>query len=576
MVSLEAEQSDHEGGVAKRLWNKFKNERALALYSPYVVGLASGTLNPASFLHCISQDFYLLQAFARAYELAEEYADDDEDKEAIVKLRKRVLKRLRNQDTLISEWGFEPPKDPVCDDARAKYTEFLMETASGKVGGEKFAVKIVTPFEKTKLAAYTLSAISPCMRLYSFVSREIQALLDPDESKHIYKKWLNSLSSEKFEASASRIEDLLDKLSISLTGEELDVVERLYHRAMKLELEFIWSQSVVQQTIVPFSILHNSAEDNLISLCDFDLTCTAIDSSALLAELAIVAATNVSGSQLPGIPLSDIRTTWSNLFSQYVEEYQQCIESIMPNEACIDNSVQGMGLDYEGLCKALEQISEVEKRATSRVIHSNVLKGLNMADVKRAGEHLTFQDGCKRFFLDLVERKKSAADIHVLSFCWCGDLINSAFSSGKQNLLNVHSNNLVYEESISTGDMTKTMESPMDKLRVYNEITKSSENGGKPSTVYIGGSVGDLLCLLEADVGIVIGLSTSLKRLGNHFGISFVPLFSGLVSKQKELAETGSLSRNGRSNILYTVSNWDEIYAFILGAVDGHPVPPQR
>lgn len=66
MGSLEAEQSDHGGGVAKRLWNKFKNERALALYSPYIVCLASGTLDPTSFLHCISQDFYLLQAFAQA------------------------------------------------------------------------------------------------------------------------------------------------------------------------------------------------------------------------------------------------------------------------------------------------------------------------------------------------------------------------------------------------------------------------------------------------------------------------------------------------------------------------------
>lgn len=100
---------------------------------------------------------------------------------------------------MLQEWGFEPPKDHSCDEARAKYTEFLMEAASGKVGGEKSAVKIDTPFEKTKLAAYTLSAISPCMRLYSFISREIQALLDVDESKHVYKKWLDSLSSEEFE-----------------------------------------------------------------------------------------------------------------------------------------------------------------------------------------------------------------------------------------------------------------------------------------------------------------------------------------------------------------------------------------
>lgn len=131
---------------------------------------------------------------------------------------------------------------------------------------------------------------------------------------------------------------MLDKLSISLTGEELDVVERLYHRAMKLELDFIWSQPVAQQTIVPFSLLRNSAEDNLITLCDFDLTCTAIDSSALLAELAIVAAaTNASE------PSSDhIRTTWNELFSQYVEEYQQCIESIVPKEVSVDNSLQGL------------------------------------------------------------------------------------------------------------------------------------------------------------------------------------------------------------------------------------------
>ncbi|KAL8490028.1 hypothetical protein ACS0TY_025793 [Phlomoides rotata] len=433
-----------------------------------------------------------------------------------------------------------------------------METASGKVGGAKFSVKIVTPFEKTKLAAYTLSAISPCMRLYSFISKEIQALLPPEENEHVYQKWLNNLSSEKFEASASRIEDLLDKLSICLTGEELDVVERLYNRAMKLEIDFIWSQSVVQQTIVPFSLLHKRPEDNLVISCDFDLTCTAVDSSALLAELAIVAANNLSEID----PSSDMRTTWSDLYSQYVEEYQQCIENIMPNE---DKSIQVEGLDYEGLCKALEQISDIEKRATSRVVHSNVLKGLNLADIRRAGERLAFQDGCKRFFKDVLERKNCATDFHVLSYCWCSDLITSAFSSEDGDvLINVHSNDLVYEDSISTGDMIKKMESPMDKLRAFNDISKNEE--AKASTVYIGGSVGDLLCLLEADIGIVIGLSSSVMKLGNHFGISFVPLFSGLVSKQKGLGEEGVLSSsNGRSNILYSVSNWDEIYAFVLG-----------
>lgn len=77
--------------------------------------------------------------------------------------------------------------------------------------------------------------------------------------------------------------------------------------------------------------------------------------------------------------------------------------------------------------------------------------------------------------------------------------------------------------------------------------------------------MGDLLCLLEADVGIVIGSSSSLRRVGSHFGVSFMPLFPGLVGKQKEFGEGSSVNWKGLSGILYTVSSWAEIHAFILG-----------
>jgi len=77
--------------------------------------------------------------------------------------------------------------------------------------------------------------------------------------------------------------------------------------------------------------------------------------------------------------------------------------------------------------------------------------------------------------------------------------------------------------------------------------------------------VGDLLCLLEADIGIVIGSSSSLRRVGNQFGVSFVPLFPGLVKKQKEYVEGRFSSWKGLSGTLYTVSSWAEIHAFIFG-----------
>lgn len=131
--------------------------------------------------------------------------------------------------------------------------------------------------------------------------------------------------------------------------------------------------------------------------------------------------------------------------------------------------------------------------------------------------------------------------------------------------MNVHSNELAYEECVTTGEIVKKVESPIEKLQAFNDILKDSSGEAENLTVYIGGSVGDLLCLLEADIGIVIGSSSSLRKLGDQFGVKFVPLFSGLVMKQKELAEGNSSNWKPLSGILYTVTCWAEIEAFILG-----------
>lgn len=89
-----------------------------------------------------------------------------------------------------------------------------------------------------------------------------------------------------------------------------------------------------------------------------------------------------------------------------------------------------MEFNYEALHKALEQLSDFEKRANSRVIESGVLRGLNLEDIKRAGERLILQDGCINFFQKITKNENLNVSIHVLSYCWCGDLIRAAFSPG--------------------------------------------------------------------------------------------------------------------------------------------------
>lgn len=132
---------------------------------------------------------------------------------------------------------------------------------------------------------------------------------------------------------------MLEKLSVSLTGEEIDVIEKLYCQAMKLEIDFFSAQPLFQPTVVPLTKGHKPEKDRLMIFSDFDLTCTVVDSSAILAEIAIVTAPKSDHSQpedqIVRMSSVDLRNTWVLLSQEYTEEYEQCIESIMASQRCM-------------------------------------------------------------------------------------------------------------------------------------------------------------------------------------------------------------------------------------------------
>jgi hypothetical protein len=92
--------------------------------------------------------------------------------------------------------------------------------------------------------------------------------------------------------------------------------------------------------------------------------------------------------------------------------------------------------------------------------------------------------------------------------------------------------------------------------------------------VYVGDSVSDLLPLLKADVGVVIGSNALLRRVTAHFGIQLRPLTQLALAKQ--LSENGQpvlnpMSRTSVSTdqkvehgVLYTVEDWREIQELLL------------
>jgi thiamine phosphate phosphatase / amino-HMP aminohydrolase len=271
------------------------------------------------------------------------------------------------------------------------------------------------------------------------------------------------------QGNALQIEELLDKLSVSLTGEELEIIGKLYQQAMRLEVEFFSAQPVDQPVVAPLS-RYCDPKYKLLIFSDFDLTCTIVDSSAILAEIAILSHQKASQGG-PDNPVdctksADLRSSWNTLSKQYMEEYEQCMERLLPLEEGKSITVfnfllsviypstayiyllmiygtlrliPARTLDYNELYKGMEVLAEFEKQANSRVVDSGVLRGMNLEDIRKAGERPILQDGCKNFFQKIGKSRENLnLDIHILSYCWCGELIRSAFSSGKAKKKNLN------------------------------------------------------------------------------------------------------------------------------------------
>ncbi|GMN69740.1 hypothetical protein TIFTF001_038781 [Ficus carica] len=524
-------------GISIRCWNKFKVESVFARFSPFFVSLAAGTLDAESFSRCISQDAHFLNSFAQAFELAADCAKENDTKRAIGGLRISAFQKLEmnamfvrlclfwvifdlmNERRAKQAWGVEDSNDRISD-ATAKYRDFLLVIASGKVEDAQFPIKIATPFKKTKVAVYTLGAIAPCMRLYAYVYHEIRALQDPPDASHIYKKWINNYASRDFLALTMETEDLLDKLSARMTEQELDEIENLYRQALKLQVEFFATQPVSQQTLVPLSRAQELGNQKLTIFCDFDLTCSVTNSSTALADMTF------SNSQ-------PMKNTWDHLRTQHVEEVKKFLDYVNFGAP----PLPGKEYDYAGLRHTLELVSEAEEKASERMENSGLLQGLTLERVKFVGKQIVLQDGCR------------------------SELIRSAFSSDL-DVLNVHSNELTY---VTTGEIFKTVQSPMEKLQSFIDVRWGPKSEREHLTVCIGSDVGDFLCLLEADIGIVINASARMRKLAFQFGVKLIPLFPTLVKKQKEIVTDSSFNWKSVLGILFMVSSWAEIEAFIFG-----------
>ncbi len=75
-----------------------------------------------------------------------------------------------------------------------------------------------------------MAAMTPCMRLYAYLGQELAV---SDHSRNPYREWIETYSTDEFEALAVELESLLDLLADDAPG-----VAIAYGYAMRCELDF--------------------------------------------------------------------------------------------------------------------------------------------------------------------------------------------------------------------------------------------------------------------------------------------------------------------------------------------------
>ncbi|MBA2691683.1 MAG: TenA family protein [Rubrobacter sp.] len=204
-------------GLAKTLWNESEDLARTALEGSFVRGVADGALPRPAFEYYVAQDAFFLEAFAKAYALALAHSPDREGLSSFASLISGVIEELDLHAGYAKRWNVDL-ENVEPGEATLAYTDFLLSTASRSSVGE------------------TCAAMTPCMRLYAFLGRELNKEGAPEENP--YSEWIEAYSAPEFENLAETLEGLLDRYA-----EDTPPVRRAYRRAMRLEATFFEAAS---------------------------------------------------------------------------------------------------------------------------------------------------------------------------------------------------------------------------------------------------------------------------------------------------------------------------------------------
>ena len=198
--------------ITKKLWEDNYEIALLSLNTKFVQGLKTGCLPKNIFQEYLAQDYFFLETFAKAYGLAVSKSKDKYSIRKLSELLMGVSEELILHETYAKEWDIDLSNNYI-KKATKNYTDFLDDTS------------------KRLSSVEIMFAMTPCMRLYSWIGKSLYA----ENFDKRYKEWIITYSDVSFENLANSLENLIETNKESY---DIDQAQYLYKRAMKLELDF--------------------------------------------------------------------------------------------------------------------------------------------------------------------------------------------------------------------------------------------------------------------------------------------------------------------------------------------------
>ena len=337
---------------------------------------------------------------------------------------------------------------------------------------------------------------------------------------------------------------------------------------------------------------------------DFDGTCTVRDTITMLPRLAALAQSTTSDGALSPDASIDFQSRLS-IFNTLEEEYFRRYTEVLrlDSEAAATTTTDSFSKESDDensdddnlaqLVASIDKLDNVSTEITHEVSKWRVLGGIGgcthteiskLIDLykekqtelepSKAGdgketnynellESLALQPNCLSVLQNCATTQNYG--IGVLSINWCPGLIESILvdplchagsnDNGNESLsfprfedVPIWSNSLDEEGVIALpfpGAISKK-----EQILKLQQQQQENDDTTRNRVVYVGDSSTDLLAIIQADVGILLGGSKSAIGLASKYGVSVKPL------------RDYDYSDEDGASVVWTADDWDEIGTF--------------